>query len=646
VFRIAAASILALCLSIAPFCCNRLHAQTPSTVSASPDNAKHFRFASDGPSSLVWAARTEEVPRVFFPERLPAFFSRTIVLDAGVPQDATLNWTFTGGQGGFTVEVNHATVRVYQRFYDSYGLIDSHTTNPERIVQETVAIAPDPIQSITVVLDAHLSLSVQVNGSPLVQQSCLMDVSRHQLQFLGPRTRHIEVAGALLPAQASDTVVSVDPTRRHQTIYGFGGSPSIPAYASLSESGKKQYWSILKRYNLLLDREYPMGANLIPDMSNLDHLADAKPHYYGDNFPNGEVTSFAYNAEVLNLGGKVIYEMWALPAWATQEDAEGRVFGPDGKPQKGVANPGEWARAMVTYARMEKEKTGRAPDVLGIQNEIRQPKEVVIAMVKTLRRELDAAGFKDVKIQMPDAPTTASGIEFANTLRSDAKAWDMIDFAAAHEYNFQNYITDMDAFDGQLEALRKANGDKAFLATEIGVNSTRLQIPSYRVAFNVGQLYHKNMTLLDAIGLGYCWLILDAEQPNFGATRSLLVPDRYHGDVPVVSSYQLRVLGAFSRHLHEGMVRVDAISSNPDLLVTAYENDEKTRTVIAANRSTAPQTLILHWPGTTWKELERVSQYAENAPETVPDKIVVEPGEIVTLSTMALARDGFRGLEE
>ena len=90
--------------------------------------------------------------------------------------------------------------------------------------------------------------------------------------------------------------------------------------------------------------------------------------------------------------------------------------------------------------------------------------------------------------------------------------------------------------------------------------------------------------------------------------------------------------GAFSRHLHEGMVRVDALSSNPDLLVTAYENNEKARTVIAANRSTTPQTLIVTWPGTRWKELERVSQYAENAPDTVPDKIVVQPGEIVTLS--------------
>ena len=200
--------------------------------------------------------------------------------------------------------------------------------------------------------------------------------------------------------------------------------------------------------------------------------------------------------------------------------------------EKEVANPAEWARAMVTYARKEKEKTGRAPDVLGIQNEMKQPKQVVVEMVKTLRRELDEAGFKGVNIKCPTHPSPPRESSSRTRYGPTAKL-DKIDIAASHEYNFQNYITDMDAFDDQLKDLRKANGDKPFLATEIGVNSTRLQIASYRVAFNVGQLYHKNMTLLDSVGLGYCWLILDAEQPNFKGTRSLLVPDRYHGDILV-----------------------------------------------------------------------------------------------------------------
>jgi len=42
----------------------------------------------------------------------------------------------------------------------------------------------------------------------------------------------------------------------------------------------------------------------------------------------------------------------------------------------------------------------------------------------------------------------------------------------------------------------------------------------------------------------------------------------------------------------------------------------------------------VNWAGTNWKELERVSQYAENVHEAVPTSIVVLPGEIVTLSML------------
>ena len=106
-----------------------------------------------------------------------------------------------------------------------------------------------------------------------------------------------------------------------------------------------------------------------------------------------------------------------------------------------------------------------------------------------------------------------------------------------------------------------------------------------------------------------------------------------------------RNLGAYSRHLREGMVRVDATSPNPDLLVSAYEGEghegaATTRTLIATNRGLEPQTLTVNWPGTTWAEMERVSQYAENQRESVPAKILIQPGEIVTLSTLSLPPAG------
>jgi hypothetical protein len=75
----------------------------------------------------------------------------------GLPRDARLGWIFTGRDGGFTIELSRTLLRVYQRYYDSYGLIDSHTTNPERLVQEPVAMVPGEVYSVTVILDAHFS---------------------------------------------------------------------------------------------------------------------------------------------------------------------------------------------------------------------------------------------------------------------------------------------------------------------------------------------------------------------------------------------------------------------------------------------------------------------------------------------------------
>ena len=49
-------------------------------------------------------------------------------------------------------------------------------------------------------------------------------------------------------------------------MLGFGGSPCIPTYAEMNDAGKRRpTGEILRRYNLLLDREYPMGSELKPD---------------------------------------------------------------------------------------------------------------------------------------------------------------------------------------------------------------------------------------------------------------------------------------------------------------------------------------------------------------------------------------------
>jgi O-glycosyl hydrolase len=599
--------------------------------------AQPFSFASDGPTGPGWT-RPDEVARMYFREQLPALFRRTIALNERVPAHTKLSWIFTGPHAGFTVELTSSKVRIFERYYDSTALYAGQGNYPEKTVRDDEQqYTGEPPRSMTVVVDAHLSVTVLLNGRAILRQACLFDVTRHQLMFSGPRNQHVLLSGALLRSPVEQASVVVDATSTHQTMIGFGGSPSIPAYAALSDEGRNRYWELMRHYNLLLDREYPMGTQLKPDLSNLEDLRDATPHYYGDNFPNGEVSSFDYSKHAMALGGEVIYEMWALPSWATQPYslAGKAIIDAWGRPVRNVAKPEEYARIVVRYCRLARERTGAAPAVVGIQNEVEQPPEVFTAMAVTLRRELDKAGFQSVKIHMADASFMYMGIERTQTLKKDAAGWAAIDYTASHEYDWQEFLVNPDMFDDRLRQMNTAGQGKPFLATEICINDPHYQEPSYRIAFNVAQLYQKNLTELDATALMYCWLLLDVEQPSFGESRSLLVPDRTRGEIPVASSFELRVLGAFSRHIVKGMKRVDAKSSNPDLLTAAFQDADKS-TLVVLNRSTEQQRLDVQWLGKRWHEIERTNLYSENETATsVPSEVIVQPGEIVTLSTFS-----------
>lgn len=329
--------------------------------------AQHFQFVTDGPYGYGWG-RPKELPRIYFHEKLPALFSRTITINSALPAKSRLSWIFTGPRAGFTVELSPDTLQVIQRFYDSTGFqagAGPKPLYPEKIVRGSTVSYSGTARQLTVVLDRHLALEVWLNGKQVVDETCLFDVTRHQLAFSAPRSEHHVITGELLTEPVETTTVTVDAGRRFQTMIGFGGSPSVPAYAAMPARQQDRYWDVMKRYNLLIDREFPMGAMLKPDLSNLENLADATPHYYGDDFPNGAVTSFAYNKRDQELGGKVIYEIWQLPDWATQA-----YTAPDGKVYPHAANPKEYARAVVAYCRLAVKNTGRPPAIIGLQNEV------------------------------------------------------------------------------------------------------------------------------------------------------------------------------------------------------------------------------------------------------------------------------------
>ena len=581
-----------------------------------------FRFDASPDKVQAGHWRVAGLPRHYFQELLPALFERTLVVDRFETRGAALEWIFTGELGGFTIRAEPGKLHVFQRYYDSFALGDpTHPArHPEKVATESAATFQDNLRVITVRLDAKLGLSVLVNGKELVRQHCLLDVSRHQLAWSGDEGI---ASGYLAPPATAQATVDVNPAERRQTMLGFGGITTPTAYAQLSAEGKRRWWQVLAEYNLLLHREYPIGARLNPQMDNWDRMEDAMPHYYGDNFPNGEISDFTYIRNVRRMGGKVLFEFWALPPWALRA---------------GVADPEPYARAMVRYCQLSRERAGAPPDIVGIQNEVAQSPEIWHQMTLRLRAALDDAGFNAVKIHMRDDGRLASGIECARAFRSSEPVWKAIDYSATHLYDYQRFLFDPDGFDTLLKQWHEVAGDKPFLSTELSVNNSEFQTRSYRLALSMGQLYHKNLALADASAIFYCWLLLNVEQPSYGWTRTLFVPDAAHDFVPEASSHQARVFGAYSRHIRRGMVRIGARASNPDLLVTAFAGENGARTLVILNRSLAAQRVEVKWPGKPFRYLEQTSPYAANAVGAAPSALVVAPGAISTLSTEELGR--------
>jgi len=606
--------------------------QLPTAPAMTAQTADTFHFVSDGPIGPGWS-RPDEIARKYFHENLPALFERTIVLNSDIPARSTLRWIFTGPRAGLTVELSSSKVRISERYYDSMALYEGQGNYPEKTVFADERQFTGQARTVTVIADSHLAVRVLLNGQRVLEAPMLFDVTRHQLMLSGGRTAHQVIDGSLLQPDVKTSTIAINAAEVHQTMLGFGGSPSITAYAELSDEGKRAYWQMLKRYNLLLSREYPMGSQLKPDMSNLEDPSDATPHYYGDNFPNSELSSFDYIRHIIALGGTVIYELWALPSWATVSNTGSQAVDTWSKPIKRVANPDEYARIVVTYCKKAQAATGAPPSIVGVENEVDQPPEVFSAMALALRRELDKAGFTQTKIHMADASYMFLGITRAQELTKNPDAWHAIDYSAAHEYDFQEFIANPDLYDARMKAMHDAAGGKPFLATEICVNDPHYQEPSYRIAFAVAQLYHKNLTELDAEALMYCWLLLDVEQPTFAGSRSLLAPDRTRGWIPAASSYQLRVLGAYSRHIMKGMHRVGVETGDPDLLATAFA-DSQNETLIVVNRSSTARRLAMQGATLPWVEIERTALEEENAISPFRTDNVIQPGEIVVFSTI------------
>jgi len=454
-----------------------------------------------------------------------------------------------------------------------------------------------------------------INDVKVAEQLCYQDLTQHQFRYTGMRGN---ICGEIFCPSASTASVTVNPDNSYQEILGFGGITSMPSYYQLSDEGREKWWKLLKEYNLFIQREYPNGSKLNKECSNFDSLSQATVQYYGENFPNGEISDFAYNKKIFDMGGMVVFEFWSLPVWAIKPGT------------KTIPLFDKYAEAMVNYCKQSVAKTGKAPQITGIQNEQEQPDSVWQQMTLHLREALDKNGFNDVKIHMHNSSRFYQGINAAKAFTAIPEVWNAIDYTASNLYDYQDCIMNVDAFDTLITKWNAITKGKPFISTELCQNQSILQEQSFKTAFFMGQLYHKNMVMMDASVIMYCWLLCATVQPSYQASRSLFAIDMSNNFVPVPSSYQLRVFGSYSKHILKGMKRIEASGNDSDILVSAYQ-DKLHQTLIITNRGMTDKKIELEWPGVVFTKAEITNQYNSNRSVSVTKDIIVKPGDILTL---------------
>jgi hypothetical protein len=569
----------------------------------------------------IWGGGIGIQNRNVYPaEVLPVFFLRTLQFENMQLENDAFEWIFTGSKGGITIKVSNNEILLLQRYYDSFGFnevdLKKNTIKADRYPQnqiiETKTKFTGKLSTLSLESNSNLMITLRANNQLIAQLPCLFDLTRHQLKYTGKG----QVEGVMFkPLKGQKVTIKVNPGKTYQKILGFGGILSPSAYWSLNMSGKEKWWSLIKEYNLLLQREYPTSSILKPDFSNWDEPACLVPHYYGDNFPNGELTDFEYVRKIRSLGGIDIFEFWGLPEFM-YENGKLKIV--------------KYAEAIINFCKTSVAKTGKAPEIVGIQNEVTQTPETWRDMTISLRQQLDANGFKNVKIHAHNSSSLKGGINAMKGFQKYPGIWDMLDYTASNLYDYQDYIFSPDEYDKRINEFNSLVGNKPFISTEICVNAGFLQTDAYKLAFSYAMLYHKNMAMLNASSIMYCWTLLDYTQPSFAATRTLFTLDHSNDMQPVASGFQLRTFGAFSRHIIKGMNRVDISSESTPLLVTAYSG-KKSNTLVALNPTTRPIELDIQWNKVKFKGMERTSCYLNNQQSKVPHTIVIEPGEIITL---------------
>ncbi len=185
-------------------------------------------FIRNPEESLTWVwGGGHQFKGVYPDELLPAIFFRTIIFDKIILENGSVKWVFSGSRAAFNIELTDNFIELHQRFYDSWGFhnvkqndtIDKLPRYPEETFIKAKTKYTGEVSSLTVTVGHDMIIRVFLNDKQIIEQHCLFDVTRHQLRFYGKECRF---HGAILKPEVKSALITMDSTKIHQKILGFG----------------------------------------------------------------------------------------------------------------------------------------------------------------------------------------------------------------------------------------------------------------------------------------------------------------------------------------------------------------------------------------------------------------------------------------
>ncbi|HEV8722537.1 MAG TPA: glycoside hydrolase family 30 beta sandwich domain-containing protein [Candidatus Binatia bacterium] len=223
----------------------------------------------------------------------------------------------------------------------------------------------------------------------------------------------------------------------------------------------------------------------------------------------------------------------------------------------------------------------------------------VVDIVKRVGARLRNAGFKDIKFVVPNEETEEKSLESAKAILSDAEARPYVGAIGYHPYPYGSVYANVPKI-LETSGVGKPDPDRIAVRNKLRDLGKQYGIPVWMTEVSHGEVdprsfddlrgraihIHDELVYADAaayFGMNSMWDAISHELHFGGRNRNLFSEE---GTIVLIDNKTVHItgmgyaIGHYARWIKRGAIRIDASSSNPLLQVSAFRHGGQRRLVL------------------------------------------------------------------